>query len=88
MFCQQCGTQIEDGLAFCTTCGAKQVAATTTNNTVVNNGDRHRTKRIISMFSLLNNLIILRIRAMHLKDMLNLIHTHITMKRPLVRLKE
>ena len=29
MFCQQCGTQIEDGLAFCTTCGAKQVSAQT-----------------------------------------------------------
>ena len=27
MFCQQCGTQIEDGLAFCTTCGAKQLTA-------------------------------------------------------------
>ena len=26
MFCQQCGTQIEDGLAFCTNCGAKQVS--------------------------------------------------------------
>lgn len=25
MFCQQCGTQIDDGLAFCTTCGAKQI---------------------------------------------------------------
>lgn len=25
MFCQQCGTQIEDGLAFCTNCGAKQI---------------------------------------------------------------
>lgn len=36
MFCQQCGTQIEDGLAFCTSCGAKQVTAT--NNTGVNNG--------------------------------------------------
>ncbi len=29
MFCQQCGTQIEDGLAFCTNCGAKQVPANT-----------------------------------------------------------
>lgn len=39
MFCQQCGTQIEDGLAFCTTCGAKQVTANTTpvNNEAVNN---------------------------------------------------
>ena len=26
MFCQQCGSQIEDGLAFCTNCGAKQVS--------------------------------------------------------------
>lgn len=25
MFCQQCGTQIEDGLAYCTQCGAKQI---------------------------------------------------------------
>lgn len=25
MFCQQCGSQIEDGMAFCTNCGAKQV---------------------------------------------------------------
>lgn len=25
MFCQQCGTQIEDGLAYCTNCGAKQI---------------------------------------------------------------
>lgn len=24
MFCKQCGTQIEDGLTFCTSCGAKQ----------------------------------------------------------------
>ena len=30
MFCQQCGAQIEDGLAFCTNCGAKQITATTT----------------------------------------------------------
>lgn len=39
MFCQQCGTQIEDGLAFCTNCGAKQAVASTTpvNNEVVNN---------------------------------------------------
>lgn len=37
MFCQQCGTQIEDGLAFCTTCGAKQISAQTNQaaNTVV-----------------------------------------------------
>lgn len=27
MFCQQCGAQIEDGLAFCTSCGAKQASA-------------------------------------------------------------
>lgn len=26
MFCQHCGAQIEDGMAFCTSCGAKQVA--------------------------------------------------------------
>lgn len=25
MFCQQCGAQIEDGVAFCAICGAKQV---------------------------------------------------------------
>ncbi len=25
MFCQQCGAQIEDGLAFCTACGTKQI---------------------------------------------------------------
>lgn len=39
MFCQQCGTQIEDGLAFCTNCGAKQVAVTDApvNNEVINN---------------------------------------------------
>ena len=30
MFCQQCGTQIEDGLAFCTSCGAKQIAVADT----------------------------------------------------------
>lgn len=37
MFCQQCGTQIEEGLAFCTTCGAKQISAQTNQaaNTVV-----------------------------------------------------
>lgn len=37
MFCQQCGTQIEDGLAFCTTCGAKQISAQTNQaaNTLV-----------------------------------------------------
>ena len=38
MFCQQCGTQIEDGLAFCTSCGAKQVAASTTSDVAANNG--------------------------------------------------
>lgn len=27
MFCQQCGTKIEEGMAFCTSCGAKQVPA-------------------------------------------------------------
>lgn len=39
MFCQQCGTQIENGLAFCTNCGAKQIAATTVpeSNNIVNN---------------------------------------------------
>lgn len=39
MFCQQCGTQIEDGLAFCTNCGAKQAVASTApaNNEVINN---------------------------------------------------
>lgn len=39
MFCQQCGTQIEDGLAFCTNCGAKQsvASATPVNNEVINN---------------------------------------------------
>lgn len=38
MFCQQCGTQIEDGLAFCTNCGAKQVASANApvNNTINN----------------------------------------------------
>ena len=40
MFCQQCGTQIEDGLAFCTSCGAKQEAATNTGNTAPNNGNQ------------------------------------------------
>lgn len=25
MFCQQCGTQIEDGLPYCTNCGARQI---------------------------------------------------------------
>lgn len=39
MFCQQCGTQIEEGLAFCTNCGAKQAVASTApaNNEVINN---------------------------------------------------
>ena len=39
MFCQQCGTQIEDGLAFCTNCGAKQTASSPApiNNEVINN---------------------------------------------------
>lgn len=32
MFCQQCGTQIEDGLAFCTNCGAKQIEAKSTQD--------------------------------------------------------
>lgn len=27
MFCQQCGTQIQDGMAFCTNCGARQETA-------------------------------------------------------------
>ena len=27
MFCKNCGTQLDDGLAFCTNCGAKQDAA-------------------------------------------------------------
>lgn len=38
MFCQQCGTKIEDGLAFCTNCGAKQV--TTTSNAAANNSNQ------------------------------------------------
>ena len=38
MFCQQCGTQIEEGLAFCTNCGAKQVVSTNApaNNDAIN----------------------------------------------------
>lgn len=32
MFCQQCGTQIEDGLAYCTNCGVKQINIQKNNN--------------------------------------------------------
>ena len=34
MFCQQCGSQIDDGLAFCTVCGAKQVPVSTADSDV------------------------------------------------------
>ena len=38
MFCQQCGTKIEEGVAFCTNCGAKQVVSDKPeNNNTVNN---------------------------------------------------
>jgi uncharacterized membrane protein YhaH (DUF805 family) len=38
MFCQQCGTQIEEGMNFCTTCGAKLASpeATVVANVVEN----------------------------------------------------
>ena len=32
MFCKQCGTQLEEGMAFCTNCGAKQVDEQATMN--------------------------------------------------------
>lgn len=40
MFCQQCGTKIEDGFAFCTNCGAKQITATTSSNIATNNSNQ------------------------------------------------
>ncbi len=37
MFCQKCGAQIEDGLAFCTNCGAKQNPETKSTVAPTNN---------------------------------------------------
>lgn len=79
MFCQQCGTQIEDGMAFCTACGAKQATANaaTTNSNAVNN---NQTRPVMNgqMLNKTTSFISLQIsKNLYRKAMCSQIHMHI-----------